>query len=75
MQPLDSGVLILYYTVGCTVLGTRIGSGPEARGLKGYFLGESDIPGWVVMISIVATETSAVTFLSVPGNVVMGDFS
>jgi SSS family solute:Na+ symporter len=67
MQPLDFGVLILYI-VGCTVLGARIASGSGAKGLKGYFLGESDIPAWAVMISIVATETSAVTFLSVPGN-------
>src|SRR3954447_7108221 len=74
MQPLDYGVLVLYI-VGCTALGARIGSGSGARGLKGYFLGESDIPGWAVMISIVATETSAVTFLSVPGNAVQGDMT
>jgi solute:Na+ symporter, SSS family len=74
MSPLDYGVLLLYI-VGCTALGARIGSGSGARGLKGYFLGESDIPGWAVMISIVATETSAVTFLSVPGNAVKGDMT
>jgi SSS family transporter len=74
MQSLDYGVLILYI-VGCTVLGARIGSGSGAKGLKGYFLGESDIPGWAVMISIVATETSAVTFLSVPGNAVKEDMT
>ena len=38
--------------------GRWLGSG--AQGLKGYFLGESNIPAWAVMISIVATETSAV---------------
>jgi len=74
MQPLDYGVLVLYI-VGCTALGARIGSGSGARGLKGYFLGEGDIPAWAVMISIVATETSAVTFLSVPGNSVKGDMT
>jgi SSS family transporter len=67
MQPLDYGIVVLYI-VGCTALGARIASGSSAKGLKGYFLGESDIPAWAVMISIVATETSAVTFLSVPGN-------
>ncbi len=36
------------------------------KGLKGYFLGENNIPAWAVMISIVATETSTATFLSVP---------
>ena len=42
--------------------------------MKGYFLGESNIPTWAVMISIVATETSIVTFLSVPGVAYAGDF-
>ena len=74
MQPLDFAVVILYI-VGCTVLGARIASGPGSKGLKGYFLGESDIPAWAVMISIVATETSAVTFLSVPGNATKGDMT
>ncbi|WP_435009170.1 sodium:solute symporter [Tundrisphaera lichenicola] len=74
MQPLDFGVLLLYI-VGCTALGARIGSGSGTKGLKGYFLGESNIPGWAVMISIVATETSAVTFLSVPGIAVKGDMT
>jgi SSS family transporter len=67
MAALDYGILVLYIA-GCTALGAKIGAGSGAKGLKGYFLGESDIPAWAVMISIVATETSAVTFLSVPGN-------
>ena len=67
LHPIDLGVLVLYL-VGCTWLGARIASGSGGTGLKGYFLGESNIPAWAVMISIVATETSAVTFLSVPGN-------
>ncbi len=74
MQPLDYGVLI-FYIAGCTILGARIASGSAAKGLKGYFLGEGDIPAWAVMISIVATETSAVTFLSVPGNATKGDMT
>jgi len=57
---------------GCTALGAWLGS--RSQGLKGYFLGESDVPAWAVMISIVATETSIVTFLSVPGVAYGGDF-
>ncbi|HEV3167880.1 MAG TPA: sodium:solute symporter, partial [Isosphaeraceae bacterium] len=64
MNGLDIAVVVAY-VLGCIALGAWMGSG--ARGLKGYFLGESNIPAWAVMISIVATETSAVTFLSVPG--------
>ena len=74
MQALDFGVLILYI-VGCTVLGARIASGSGDEGSEGVFPGESDIPAWAVMISIVATETSAVTFLSVPGNATKGDMT
>jgi solute:Na+ symporter, SSS family len=72
MSPIDLSVIIVY-VAGCTALGARIGS--KATGLKGYFLGESNIPAWAVMISIVATETSTVTFLSVPGVAYKGDFT
>ena len=57
MNPIDLGVIVVY-VVGCTALGAWLGSRPT--GLKGYFLGESNIPAWAVMISIVATETSTV---------------
>ena len=32
-----------------------------------YFLGRRDLPWWAVMLSVVATETSALTVISVPG--------
>ncbi len=32
-----------------------------------YFLGARDLPAWAILFSIVATETSAVTVISVPG--------
>jgi SSS family transporter len=72
MSLIDLGVIILYVT-GCTALGAWLGS--RASGLKGYFLGESNIPAWAVMISIVATETSTATYLSVPGVAYRGDFT
>ena len=72
MSPIDIGI-IAAYIIGCTALGAWMGSG--TKGLKSYFLGESNIPAWAVMISIVATETSAVTFLSVPGVAYRGDLT
>ena len=71
MSPIDLGVIVIYI-LGCTALGGWLGSG--TKGLKGYFLGERNIPAWAVMISIVATETSTATFLSVPGVAYEGRF-
>ncbi|MGP0064924.1 MAG: sodium:solute symporter [Isosphaeraceae bacterium] len=71
MNPIDFAVIAVYIA-GCTSLGAWLGS--RSQGLKGYFLGERNIPTWAVMISIVATETSIVTFLSVPGVAYDGDF-
>jgi solute:Na+ symporter, SSS family len=72
MNPIDLTVIAVYIA-GCTTLGTWLGS--RSQGLKGYFLAESNIPAWAVMISIVATETSTATFLSVPGVAYRGDFT
>ena len=72
MNPIDLAVIAVY-VAGCTALGAWLGS--RSQGLKGYFLGESNIPAWAVMISIVATETSTATFLSVPGVAYNGNFT
>lgn len=66
-------IVIIAYVLMCIVLGAR--SGRSAKGLKGYFLSEGDVPAWAVMISIVATETSSATFLSVPGVAHSGNFN
>jgi solute:Na+ symporter, SSS family len=42
-------------------------AGGRARSLDAYLLGDRSLPWWVVMGSIVATETSTATVLSVPG--------
>ena len=41
--------------------------GREQKDLSGYLLGGRDLPWWAILGSIVATETSTATFLSVPG--------
>jgi Na+/proline symporter len=35
--------------------------------VKGYLLGERDLPWWTIGLSIMATQASAITFLSTPG--------
>ena len=61
---LDAIVLIAYL-VGTTALGLWVGR--RQRDAKDYFVADRAIPWWAVMLSIVATETSALTFISTPG--------
>ena len=61
---IDAAVLIAYL-VGVVGFGLWIGRGQ--RDVSGYLLGGRNLPWWAVLFSIVATETSTVTFLSVPG--------
>lgn len=64
IQPIDL-ILILAYLAGTTLLGVWFRKGQ--KDIQTYFVGGREIPWWLVLVSIVATETSTVTFLSVPG--------
>ena len=57
--------IIIAYLVGIAVFG--IFTGGKQRSARDYFLSDSSIPWWAVCFAIVATETSALTFISVPG--------
>ena len=72
MGTLDIIVMIAYILM-CMALGAR--SGRSVKDLRGYFLSEGNVPAWAIMISIVATETSSATFLSVPGIAHSGNFN
>ena len=61
---LDAIVLIAYLA-GTTALGLWVGR--RQRDAKDYFVADRAIPWWAVMFSIVASETSALTFISTPG--------
>jgi len=58
-------VILVAYIAGVVAFGIWIGRGQ--RNTTDYLLGGRGLPWWAVLISIVATETSTVTFLSVPG--------
>ena len=58
-------VILVVYLGGVTAWGAWLGKG--ARGGDEYFLGRRDLPWFVVLLSVVATETSTLTFLSIPG--------
>lgn len=38
-----------------------------SRNLEGYFLSDRQMPWWIILLSIMGTQASAVTFLTVPG--------
>ena len=40
-----------------------------------YFLGARGLPAWAILLSIVATETSALTVISVPAVAARGDLT
>lgn len=63
-SPVDFAVVALYL-VGVVALGLWIGR--EQKGAADYMLGDRNIVWWGLLFSIVATETSTVTFLSIPG--------
>jgi SSS family transporter len=61
---LDFFVLVIYLA-GTTALGLWIGR--RQKSANDYFIAERSIPWWAVMFSVVASETSALTFISIPG--------
>lgn len=58
-------VIIVVFLIGTAVFG--ILSGGKQKTVKDYFLGSKTIPWWAVCFSIVAAETSTLTFISIPG--------
>jgi len=39
----------------------------EVNSVKSYLLGDKDLPWWTIGLSVMATQASAITFLSTPG--------
>ncbi len=66
-------LVLVVYLVGTTALGVWLGRGQKDA--RDYFVAGGEIPWWAVLFSIVATETSALTFISIPGLAYLGDFT
>src|SRR4051794_4056545 len=64
LRLLDFAIVVVY-VLGMTLLGVWFTR--AQKDLRTYFVGGRNVGWFMVLISIVATETSAVTFLSVPG--------
>jgi solute:Na+ symporter, SSS family len=58
-------LVLTVYVLGVTAWGVWLGRGQT--GARDYFLGGRDLPWGAVLFSVVATETSTLTFLSIPG--------
>lgn len=63
LHPLDL-IIIVVYMLG--TLGVGWWFSRKQRNIRDYFLSGNNTPWWALMASIVATETSTVTFISVP---------
>ncbi|MEX1063407.1 MAG: sodium:solute symporter [Balneolaceae bacterium] len=57
-------VVVLVYLFAVALFG--IYSAGSQKTTKDYFLGGRDMPWWAVLFSVVATETSTLTFISIP---------
>ncbi len=72
MAPLDLGVIVVYLA---GTLGLGLWLSRRQHSSADYFLGARDLPAWSVLLSIVATETSALTVISIPGLGARGDLT
>lgn len=57
-------IVVVVYLVSVAIFG--ILSAGRQRSARDYFLGGRDMPWWAVLLSVVATETSTLTFISIP---------
>ncbi|HEU0040263.1 MAG TPA: hypothetical protein VFR76_13425, partial [Verrucomicrobiae bacterium] len=62
LHPLDL-IIIVVYLLGTLAVGWWFSR--KQRTIRDYFLSDHNAPWWALMGSIVATETSTVTFISV----------
>ena len=69
--PLDAKVLFIYITI---ILLIGVLAGRKQKDTKSYFLGDGKISWVMISFSVVATETSVLTFLSIPGLAYLTNF-
>jgi SSS family transporter len=58
-------IIIFGYLIGITAFGILTAGKQDTT--EEYFVGSRNVPWWAIAMSIVATETSTITFISVPG--------
>lgn len=71
--PLSALLVVLAYVGAVTAFGSWLGR--RRRSVEGYFLAGRTIPWWAIAACVVATETSTLTFIGVPGLAYGGDWT
>lgn len=66
-------IVTIAYLIGTTLLGVWLGRSQKSA--RDYFVADKAIPWWAILFSVVATETSALTFISIPGLAYLTDLS
>jgi SSS family transporter len=72
IHPVDL-VIILLYLLLITFIGIRLSGRMSSS--RDYFLSSYGLPWWGASLSIVATETSTLTFISLPGIAYVGNLN
>lgn len=65
--------VVVAYLAGTTALGVWLGRGQKDA--RDYFVASQRIPWWAILFSVVATETSALTLISIPGLAYLGNMT
>ena len=71
IAPLDIAIIIIFLVA---TMAYGVYSSRDNRSTEAYFLANRQLPWWAVMLSVVATETSVLTFISVPGIAYRGNW-
>ena len=66
-------IIIFLYLILVALIGSL--SGGKQKTTRDYFMGGQNVPWWAVAFSIVAAETSSLTFISVPGLAYLTNFN
>lgn len=72
LHTIDFAVIAIYL-VGMAAFGIYMGG--RQTNVKDYFLGNRNLPWWAACLSVVATESSALTVVSVPATAYLGSFT
>ena len=64
MSNLDWAVLIVTL---CGIIVYGLYKSRTSKDMEGYFLSNRNLPWWMVLLSIMGTQASAITFMSAPG--------